>query len=233
MKPCNCTMKKTFIIANWKSNITSSEATSWLESFDIKDLDTTDKKVIICPSFALLSDIKSYSLKNNSSVKIGAQDISPFGEGSYTGEVNGKQLKDFAEFVIVGHSERRKNFAESNDTVNLKIKKAFEYGLIPIVCISELEQVKALQEIAKTNNNFIVAYEPLFAIGSGTPDTPENADLMAGKIKNIIGDIAVLYGGSVTSGNINNFSKMPNISGALIGKASLNPTEFLQIIKNA
>lgn len=233
MKPCNCTMKKTFIIANWKSNITSSEANSWLESFDIKDLDTTDKKVIICPSFALLSDIKSYSLKNNSSVKIGAQDISPFGEGSYTGEVNGKQLKDFAEFVIVGHSERRKNFAESNDTVNLKIKKAFEYGLIPIVCISELEQVKALQEIAKTNNNFIVAYEPLFAIGSGTPDTPENADLMAGKIKNIIGDIAVLYGGSVTSGNINNFSKMPNISGALIGKASLNPTEFLQIIKNA
>jgi triosephosphate isomerase len=226
-------MKKTFIIANWKSNITSSEANSWLESFDIKDLDTTDKKVIICPSFALLSDIKSYSLKNNSSVKIGAQDISPFGEGSYTGEVNGKQLKDFAEFVIVGHSERRKNFAESNDTVNLKIKKAFEYGLIPIVCISELEQVKALQEIAKTNNNFIVAYEPLFAIGSGTPDTPENADLMAGKIKNIIGDIAVLYGGSVTSGNINNFSKMPNISGALIGKASLNPTEFLQIIKNA
>jgi triosephosphate isomerase len=226
-------MKKTFIIANWKSNITSSEATSWLESFDIEDLELADKKVIICPSFALLSDIKSYSLKNNSSVKIGAQDISPFGEGSYTGEVNGKQLKDFAEFVIVGHSERRKNFAESNDTVNLKIKKAFEYGLIPIVCISELEQVKALQEIAKTNNNFIVAYEPLFAIGSGTPDTPENADLMADKIKNIIEDIAVVYGGSVTSGNINNYSKMPNISGALVGKASLNPTEFLQIIKNA
>ena len=226
-------MKKTFIIANWKSNITSSEATSWLESFDIEDLELADKKVIICPSFALLSDIKSYSLKNNSLVKIGAQDISPFGEGSYTGAVNGKQLKDFAEFVIVGHSERRKNFAESNDTVNLKIKKAFEYGLTPIICVSDLEQVKALQETTRTDNNFIIAYEPLFAIGSGTPDTPENADLMADKIKNIIEDIAVVYGGSVTSGNINNYSKMPNISGALVGKASLNPTEFLQIIKNA
>jgi len=226
-------MKKILIIANWKSNITSSEANSWLGSFDIEDLELTDKKVIICPSFALLSDIKSYSLKNNSLVKVGAQDISPFGEGSYTGEVNGKQLKDFAEFVVVGHSERRKNFAESNEAVNLKIKKAFEYGLTPIICVSDLEQVKALQEIMKTNNNCIVAYEPLFAIGSGTPDTPENADLMAGEIKNIIGDIAVVYGGSVTSGNINNFSKMSNISGALIGKASLNPTEFLQIIKNA
>ena len=233
MKPCNCTMKKTFIIANWKSNITSSEANSWLESFDIKDLELADKKVIICPSFALLSDIKSYSLKNNSLVKIGAQDISPFGEGSYTGAVNGKQLKDFAEFVVVGHSERRKNFAENNDTVNLKIKKAFEYGLTPIICVSDLEQVKTFQEITKTNNNFIIAYEPLFAIGTGTADTPENADLMADKIKNIIEDIAVVYGGSVTSGNINNYSKMPNISGALVGKASLNPTEFLQIIKNA
>jgi triosephosphate isomerase len=226
-------MKKTFIIANWKSNITTSEANSWLGGFDVRGLELADKKVIICPSFALLSDIKSYSLKNNSSVKIGAQDISPFGEGSYTGEVNGKQLKDFAEFVIVGHSERRKNFAESNDTVNLKIKKAFEYGLTPIICVSDLEQVKALQEITKTNNNFIIAYEPLFAIGSGTPDTPENADLMAEKIKNIIGDTTVVYGGSVTSDNINNFSKMSNIGGALVGKASLDPAEFLQIIKNA
>jgi triosephosphate isomerase (TIM) len=226
-------MKKTFIIANWKSNITTSEANSWLGSFDVRGLELADKKVIICPSFALLSDIKSYSLKNNSSVKIGAQDISPFGEGSYTGEVNGKQLKDFAEFVIVGHSERRKNFVESNDTVNLKIKKTFEYGLTPIICVSDLEQVKALQEITKTNNNFIIAYEPLFAIGSGTPDTPENADLMAEKIKNIIGDTTVVYGGSVTSDNINNFSKMSNIGGALVGKASLDPAEFLQIIKNA
>jgi len=226
-------MKKAYIVANWKSNITNSEANSWLESFDIKSLEPADKKVIICPSFALLSDIKAYSLKNNSSVRIGAQDISPFGEGSYTGAVNGKQLKDFAEYVIVGHSERRKNFAESNDTVNLKIKKAFEYGLMPIICVSDLEQTKALQEITKTSNNFIVAYEPLFAIGSGTPDTPENADLTAEKIKNIIGDIDVLYGGSITSDNINNFSKMPNINGALIGKASLNPVEFLQIIKNA
>lgn len=226
-------MKKTYIVANWKSNITLSEAKSWLEDFDIQNLELADKEIVICPSFALLSDIKTYSIKNNFLVKVGAQDISPFGEGSYTGEVNGKQLKDFADHVIVGHSERRKNFTETNETVNLKIAKAFEAGLRPIICVSDLDQVKAFQEAVRANNDFIVAYEPLFAIGTGIPDTPENADLMVKNIKDILDDKVVIYGGSVTSSNINQFSKMPNIDGALVGKASLNPVEFLQIIKNA
>jgi len=226
-------MKKLFIVANWKSNMASSEAQNWLDGFKIQDLGLTDKEIIICPPFTLLTDLKAYSLNHKFSVKVGAQDISPFGEGSYTGEVNGKQLKNFAEFVIVGHSERRKNFSESNEVVNLKIKKAFEFGLTPIICVSDLEQVKAFQEIIKENHNLLVAYEPLFAIGTGTTDTPENTDQTAKSIKDILSGIPVLYGGSVTSNNINQFSKMPNIDGALIGKASLNPTEFLQLIKNA
>jgi len=226
-------MKKTYIVANWKSNITNLEAKSWIEGLNIKDLDLTSKEVVICPSFPLLNDLKAYSLSNNSLIKVGAQDISPFGEGSFTGEVNGKQLGDFAQFVIIGHSERRKNFSESNEIVNLKIKRALEFGLIPIVCVSDLEQVKAFQEITKEKQNFIIAYEPLFAIGSGSADTPENASQAIGSIKSIMGNVVVLYGGSVTSSNINQFSKMPNIDGVLIGKASLNPVEFLQIIKNA
>lgn len=226
-------MKKTFIVANWKSNLTGLEAKAWLEDFNIQGLELASKDIVVCPSFVFLSDLKSYSLKNNSSVKIGAQDASPFGEGSYTGEVNGKQLKEFAEFVIIGHSERRKNFSETNEMVNLKIEKTFEFGLKPIICISDLEQVKAFQEIVKANNNFIVAYEPLFAIGSGIADTPENANQMIKKIKDILGEILVLYGGSVNSSNVGQFSKMPNINGVLVGKASLDPLEFLRIIKNA
>jgi triosephosphate isomerase len=226
-------MKKTFIVANWKSNLTGLEAKAWFEDFNIQGLDLADKEIVVCPSFVFLSDLKSYSLKNNSSVKIGAQDTSPFGEGSYTGEVNGKQLIEFAEFVIIGHSERRKNFSETNEVVNLKIEKTFEFGLKPIICISDLEQVKAFQEIVKANNNFIVAYEPLFAIGSGIADTPENANQMIKKIKDILGETLVLYGGSVTSDNVGQFSKMPDINGVLVGKASLDPLEFLRIIKNA
>lgn len=226
-------MKKTFIVANWKSNMTSLEANSWLKDFNIQDLELIDKEIIICPPFTLLSDLKSYVIDHKLPVKIGAQDISPLDKGAYTGGINGQQLKEFAEFVIVGHSERRKNFSESEEIVNLKIDQAFKSGLVVIVCVSNLEQVKTLQEKAKGNSQLVIAYEPLFAIGSGIADTPENADQMARNVKNILGEIPVLYGGSVTSNNVGNFTKMPNIDGALIGKASLDPSEFLQIIKNA
>jgi triosephosphate isomerase len=225
-------MKKTFIVANWKSNMTSSEANSWLEKFDVKDADILNKEIIICPPFSLLSELKSYFVNHKFTVKVGAQDISSFDEGSYTGGVNGKQIQEFAEFVIVGHSERRKNFCENEETVNSKISQCFKFGLMPIACVSSIDQAKALQKISK-EGSMIVAYEPIFAIGTGTPDTPENADAMAKNIKDILGGIPILYGGSVNSRNINEFLKMPNINGALIGKASLDPLEFLQISKNA
>lgn len=224
--------KKTFIVANWKSNMTSSEANLWLEHFNGQFLDVANKEIIICPPFTLLPELKLFFLSHKSQVKIGAQDISPLDEGAYTGGVNGKQLKEFADVVIVGHSERRKNFSESEEMINKKIDQAFKYGLEVIACVSSLEQAKALQKF-KGNSQLILAYEPLFAIGSGISDTPENADQTAIKIKNILGEIPVLYGGSVTSANVGGFLKMPNINGALIGKASLESEEFLQIIKNA
>jgi triosephosphate isomerase (TIM) len=226
-------MKKLYIVANWKSNKTESEATSWLQELKIKDLRLTNKEIIICPSFTVLSALRSLISNHKSSIKLGAQDISSFEEGAYTGELNGKQIKDLAEFVIVGHSERRKNLLESEETINLKIKQAFKYGLVPIVCVSNLEQTKALPEIINKNSKCILAYEPLFAIGNGMADTPENADQTARKIKDVLGDIPVLYGGSVTSNNIDGFSKMSNIDGALIGKASLDAQEFYSIIQNA
>jgi triosephosphate isomerase (TIM) len=196
-------------------------------------VDFFDKEIVICPPFTLLSDLKAYLLSKVSTIKIGAQDISHLDEGAYTGEVNGRQLIEFAEYVIVGHSERRKNFSENKEVVNLKIKQAFKHGLTPIVCVSDLEQAKALQEVTRINTKLIVSYEPLFAVDSGTADTPENADQMAKKIKDILGEIPVMYGGSVNHNNVNKFSKMFHLSGVLVGKASLDPLEFLQISKNA
>lgn len=218
-------MKKLFIVANWKSNKTEPEANSWLQRLKIKDLRLTNKEIIICPSFTVLPILKSLIINHDSSIKLGAQNISPFDEGAYTGEVNGKQIKEFADYVIVGHSERRANFYENNNLIAQKIDKGLKHGLVPILCISDLDQAQSF--------NGIIAYEPLSAIGSGNPDTPENGEDIASKIKNKVGEIPVLYGGSVTSDNVKSFTSMPNIDGVLVGGASLDPLEFLKIIKNA
>jgi triosephosphate isomerase (TIM) len=225
-------VKKILIVANWKSNMTESEAKFWLENFSVQASDIVNKMVVVCPPFTLLSDLKSFFTDHKSPIVLGAQDISPMDQEACTGGVSGKQLKEFADFVIVGHSERRRNFSENEEVVNAKIDQAFKYGLTAIACVSDLEQADALQKF-KGNPQLVIAYEPLFAVGSGTPDKPDNADRTAGNIKNILGDVPILYGGSVTSGNICDFLKMPNIGGALVGKASLDPAEFLQIIKNA
>jgi triosephosphate isomerase (TIM) len=224
--------RKTFIVANWKSNVTESEARNWLNEFRIEGLDLGNKEIIICPSFILLSNLKSYFVEHNFPVKLGAQDISSMNEGAYTGGVNGKQIKEVADYVIVGHSERRKNFSETEEIINSKIDLALKSGLTVIACVSNLDQVKSIEQF-KESSNLVVAYEPLFAIGSGSADTPENADEMAKNIKLILSKSPVLYGGSVVPANVNSFLKMSNISGVLVGKASLDPKEFYEIIKNA
>ncbi len=229
-------MKKVFIVANWKSNKTVSEANDWLRGFTNYDLRFTNKEIIICPSFTLLPILKSYILNHKSYFRVGAQDISQFSEGAYTGAINGKQIKEFADYVIIGHSERRNNFGEDEKIINKKISLAQKYNLIPILCISNIKQIHDSRFNPSAdghNSNFIVAYEPIFAIGTGTPDTPENADKMAKNIKEILGEIPVLYGGSVSKFNIKSFTNTAYIDGALVGKASLDVKEFTTIIQNA
>ena len=227
-------MKRNIIVANWKSNKTILQAEEWFRT--INNLPVTfneeEKKVIVCAPFTLLSKVKELTVNCKLSIVVGAQDISPFDEGAYTGEVSAKQIKEFADYVIIGHSERRKYFREDEKMINKKISLAYQYGITPIICVSNVSQIHNSSFIIQ-NSKCIIAYEPLFAIGSGIADTPENADKMAKNIKDILGQIPVLYGGSVTSNNISEFSKMPNIDGALIGKASLVAPEFLEIIKNA
>lgn len=219
-------MKKLYIIANWKSNKTESEAKSWFQGLKIEDLGLTNKEIIICSSFTALPILKSLIINHKSSIKLGAQDISVFDEGAYTGEVSAKQIKEFADYVIIGHSERRKNFMESDKMLFEKVELAIQYGLTPIFCVQGTgTQIPS--------NSTIIAYEPIYAIGTGHPDTPENAENVASFFKKNYNVQHVLYGGSVTSKNVKEFTQMPNIDGVLVGGASLDAQEFYAIIQNA
>lgn len=222
-------MNKVFIVANLKSYKTENEAKEWLENLKkIKDIGVSleNKEIIVCPPFQLLLMFKTYILENNLPVSIGAQDVSPFDEGAYTGEVNAKQIKDFADYVLIGHSERRKNFGETDDVLSKKTVLALKYELTPIYLIQNKDTVVS-QGIQ------IIAYEPIFAIGSGNPDTPGNANEIAGFLKSKNSDYKLLYGGSVSSQNVNSFTSLSNISGVLVGSASLDALEFIKIIENA
>ncbi|MBI2031525.1 MAG: triosephosphate isomerase [Candidatus Levybacteria bacterium] len=223
-------MKKLFLIANWKSNKTLQEAEKWLHDFQEKltseNLDLSYKEIIICPSFTSLEHV-NYCCKNlNLPIQIGVQNISPYETGAYTGEVNGVQIKELANYVIIGHSERRDNFSEDNKIIEKKVEMANKHDVSAIFCIQNAQT--PIPENIK-----IVAYEPPTAIGTGNPDTPENAEEVAKNVKEKTGIETILYGGSVTSKNINSFTKMPTINGALVGGASLDPFEFLRIVKNA
>lgn len=218
-------MDSLFIVANLKSNKTYDEAKSWLEAF--KTIDESlleEKKIIVCPSFTLLGLFKSFFSDNNLKVSLGAQSVSSLDEGAHTGEVNAKQIKDFADFVIIGHSEERKLLNESDETLTQKVNLSIKYGLTPIFCVQD-------KDTFIPQGVLIVAYEPVFAIGSGNPDSPENANEVASSLKQK-GDYRVLYGGSVTNENVGSFTSQPNLSGVLVGGASLEAEAFIKIIQN-
>lgn len=221
-------MKKCFIIANWKSNRTTSQAKEWLETVEkLKVQSEIDKEVIVCPPFTLLSDLKSLIFNLKSSIKLGAQDISPFGPGAYTGAVNGVQIKEFCDYVLIGHSERRKHFHEDEKIITEKVHQAQKNSLHPIFCVQD-------ENASVPDGVSIIAYEPVFAIGTGNPDTPENTENIAKKIKSAHKEVVyVLYGGSINSTNVYNFTSQPSIDGVLVGGASLEAKEFLNILQNA
>jgi triosephosphate isomerase len=221
-------MNKVLIVANLKSNLLENEAKDWLNNFskvnEVKD-SLANKEIIICPPFQLLPTFRDFILNKNLLFKLGAQNVSPFDQGAYTGEVNAKQIKEFADYVLIGHSERRANFNESDDMLSQKTELALRYGLSPIFLIqSETTFIPKGVEI--------IAYEPVFAIGSGNPDSPQNTTRVAQEVGKK-GNYQVLYGGSVTSGNVKSFTSQSCLSGVLVGGASLDVLEFIKIIENA
>lgn len=207
-------MKNILVVGNWKSNKTVGEAQEWLAKFK-----NANKNVILCVPYTLLPIMKGPFM-------LGAQDVSPFGDGAYTGEISARQIKEFADWVIIGHSERRKNFNETDEMLAKKAEQAKLAGLKIIYCVSDdTSPVPAGVDV--------VAYESVWAIGTGRSDTPENANTVIATIKAKSQISTVIYGGSVTAENVASFIKQPAIDGVLPGGASLDPEKFSALIQNA
>lgn len=218
-------MKNIWIIANWKSNKTIGEALDWISKVGPEIPKRDNLKVVVCPTFSALSEVKKAITVGNFPLLLGVQDLSPFGIGAYTGEEPAELLRGLTGMAILGHSERRQNFGETDEVIAKKVIWANESSITPLVCVQG-------PDTSVPNDCKIVAYEPVFAIGTGNPDTPEDANQIAEYLKEKHGqDLEVLYGGSVTGENTKAFLLQPNISGMLIGKASLDPEEFLKICK--
>lgn len=212
-------MKQIYIVGNWKSNKTLGEARSWLDSFKMPPGEAT---VIVCAPFTLLSFLH----EQKPQFQLGAQDVSQFGEGAYTGEVSATQLKEFVDWVIIGHSERRNNFGETDEVLAKKVAQARSVGLGVIYCVpDENSTIPAGVDI--------VAYEPVWAIGTGKNDTPQNANRVIESLKSKFNQTLVIYGGSVTQDNVASFVTQPLIDGVLPGGASLDPVKFAELIQNA
>lgn len=220
-------MSTILIIANWKSNKTFAEIEKWFKTFnklDIHSLSLKNKKIIICPSFIHIPYVRELIDKYSLPIELCAQDISEFTQGAYTGEVNAKQLKEFVNYVLIGHSERRKYFAETDSILEKKVSLAILSEITPIFCVPS-SKVSIPQQVE------IIAYEPPNSIGNENPEKPEEVERVRNEISSK-NNRKVLYGGSVTPKNAKDFMSL-NLSGVLVGTCSLDPYEFFEIIKNA
>lgn len=217
-----------YIIGNWKSNKNRQEVEDWFQTYFKSKTKILSQTVtaVVCPVYIHLDMSHTLVKKLNLDLKLGAQDVSPYKEGAYTGEVTASQLKELVEYIIIGHSERRKYFGEDDKLLEEKVKRAKEENLKTVFCVQD-ENTYVPESVD------IIAYEPIWAIGSGTPDTPENANHVIGIIKKKTENMKVIYGGSVTPENILSFISMEHIDGVLPGGASLDPLKFFKMVDQA
>jgi triosephosphate isomerase len=225
---------KPLVVANWKMNPeTLAEAKKLFNSVAKGVKNIKNAEVVICPPFVYIPHIPH---TNKYNIRLGAQDCFWEEKGAYTGEISPKMLKDLGvRYVILGHSERRKYQNETDSMINRKIKAALKEGLKVILCIEMISQIKKdLAGISgKELGNLILAFEPVSAIGTGKPYSIEKAkNANFAILRSLKRNIPVLYGGSVNSQNAKNYIKEAKFQGLLIGGASLNPREFIKIIKS-
>lgn len=217
-----------YLVANWKQHHTIDSARSFLQLAREPLQLAKNIEIIVCPPFPLLPALKSEIAGTR--IKLGAQNLSQFEDGAYTGEVGPAQLNGLADYAIIGHSERKKYFHETMEEIWQKVNLAREYGIHPILCFEKVEELK----IIDNTTDLILAYEPTFAIGTGHPDTPENAVKTAAATRKLVkSDLSILYGGSVKPDNIKSFVKYEEISGCLIGGASLEPNSLVDLVHAA
>jgi triosephosphate isomerase len=250
-------MRKPFIAGNWKMNMNHMEAIKFVEdlSYELRNK-KNDCEVCLCPPFTALRSVKTVIESEYLGFKLGAQNIYWEDKGAYTGEISPLMLVSLKiDYVIVGHSERREYFSESNADVNKKVKAVFKHGLKPIMCIGETlkiresgkaeefvlgQLVECLKELDKKNIiDLTIAYEPIWAIGTGKTATPSDADEMCSAIRKKLSQVydqetaekvRIQYGGSVKPHNITELMNVPDIDGALVGGASLKAQDFAAIV---
>ncbi|MHB1315945.1 MAG: triose-phosphate isomerase [Christensenellales bacterium] len=246
-------MRKPIIAGNWKMNMTPGQAAELVEAL-IPLVKDAKCEVVVCPAFVCLSVVKDHLAGTN--IKLGAQNMHWEEKGAYTGEVSPVMLNALGvEYVIIGHSERREYFAETDGSVNKKIKSALAHDLLPIVCVGETlqqreegitetwvsGQVKAAFEgiDASDVEKIVIAYEPIWAIGTGRTATPEDANAVVGLIRKTIASIygqgiaskiRIQYGGSMNPKNVTELMAMEHIDGGLIGGASLKAEDFSKVV---
>jgi len=246
-------MRTPFIAGNWKMFKTTKEAVEFANVFRTLYKDT-DVKTAICAPFTQLAALKEAF--SGTSIKLGAQNMHFEEKGAYTGEISADMLDEIGvDYCIIGHSERRQYFCETDETVNKKLHKCFEHNITPILCVGEtLEQrddglaevvvrIQMREDLktltAEQVKKLVIAYEPIWAIGTGRTATPQQANEMCGLIRSSIvelyGDevseeVLIQYGGSVKPSNATELMNMEEIDGALVGGASLKPEDFIQII---
>ncbi|GAB3045155.1 triose-phosphate isomerase [Parafrigoribacterium mesophilum] len=247
------------IAGNWKMNLDHLQAIAFVQklAWSLKDAhhDFTDVEVAVFPPFTDLRSVQTLVSADKLEIAFGAQDVSAHESGAFTGEISASFLAALeCRYVIIGHSERRALHGETNEQVSTKVVAALAHGLTPVICVGEtaedreahgpsavpVAQLRAALAATAAGSRLVVAYEPVWAIGSGQPATPEQAEQVAAALRGVlveaIGTDAaettrILYGGSVKSGNIAGFMRMPNLDGALVGGASLDIAEFSSIVQ--
>ena len=248
-------MRKPIMAGNWKMNKTAREGVELVQEMmdDLASIDSVER--VFCPTFLAVPDVSR--AVEGTDLRVGAQNLYWEASGAYTGEVSPEMVREFCDYVIIGHSERREYFGETDEGVNRKIKAALEIGLIPIVCVGETrelreqgkteswvrEQVVAALEglTAEQVAGLIMAYEPIWAIGTGLAATPADAeDVCGGVVRATIAElydqatadaVRIQYGGSVSPSNAYEIMSQPNVDGGLVGGASLKAADFVTIVR--
>ena len=246
-------MRKPIIAGNWKMHKTIAEAVEFVN--DIKDkVNNTDVEAVICAPFTLLKDLKEATKGTN--IKIGAQNMHYAEQGAFTGEISAPMLKELnIDYVVLGHSERRQYFNETNETVNKKVVKALEEGIDPILCVGETLEEREASETknvckeqtekalvgvsAEDMKKVVIAYEPVWAIGTGKTATSEDANDVIAYIREVVKglygeeiseEVRIQYGGSVKPSNVAEIMNQSDIDGALVGGASLLASDYTELV---
>ena len=246
-------MRKPIIAGNWKMHKTIAEAIEFVN--DIKDkVNNTDVEAVICAPFTLLKDLKEATKGTN--IKIGAQNMHYADQGAFTGEISAPMLKELnIDYVVLGHSERRQYFNETNETVNKKVVKALEAGIDPILCVGETLEEREASETknvckeqtekaligvsAEDMKKVVIAYEPVWAIGTGKTATAEDANDVIAYIREVVKglygeeiseEVRIQYGGSVKPSNVAEIMNQSDIDGALVGGASLLSSDYTELV---